>query len=89
MDESGPANYIQWKYEGDEHWNNLISISELMNLTLAGVSIWYDEEDGHYHFGHKEVEKASYAASHTGKQIITAVELGEILYDAGPIPLED
>lgn len=36
---SGPANYIQWKYEGDEYWNNLISISELMNLALAGVCI--------------------------------------------------
>ena len=37
---SGPANFIQWKYEGDPYWTNLMSISELMNLTLAGVSIW-------------------------------------------------
>jgi hypothetical protein len=29
---------IQWKHEGDEHWTNLISISELMNVALAGVS---------------------------------------------------
>ena len=41
---SGPANFIQWKYEGDEYWTNLISISELMNLALAGVSIWQNTE---------------------------------------------
>lgn len=85
---SGPANYIQWKYEGDEYWNNLISISELMNLTLAGVAIWKNE-DGEIHFGHREVIKAEYTATHTGKQIITDVELGDILFDAGKIPFPD
>lgn len=83
---SGPANYIQWKYEGDEYWNNLISISELMNLTLAGVSIWFNEDDQRWHFGHREVEHAYYDSTPTGKRIITDVELGEVLYDAGPLP---
>lgn len=83
---SGPANFIQWKYEGQEEWTNLISISELMNLALAGVSVWYDEEDEKYHFGHKEIKKASYDAGRDGGQIISAVELGDVLYDAGPLP---
>ena len=83
---SGPANFIQWKYEGQEEWTNLISISELMNLALAGVSVWYDEEDEKYHFGHKEIKKASYDAGKDGGQIISAVDLGDVLYDAGPLP---
>lgn len=88
-EESGPANFIQWKYEGDAEWNNLISISELMNLTLAGVSIWKNEEDGKYHFGHKEVVNARYTATHEGRQIISDVVLGDVLFDAGPIPMTD
>lgn len=87
---SGPARFIQWKYEGQENWTNLISISELMNLTLAGVSIWYNSEDGMYHFGHREVISAKYDANKEGRRIITDVELDMsdcgILYDAGPIP---
>ena len=86
---SGPANYIQWKYEGDEYWNNLISISELMNLALAGVCIWFDEDDQEYHLGHRQVLHATYDSSKTGKKIISDVEHGDILYDAGPIHLPD
>ena len=86
---SGPANYIQWKYEGDEYWNNLISISELMNLALAGVCIWFDEDDQEYHLGHRQVITATYDSSKTGKRIISDVEHGEVLYDAGPIHLPD
>lgn len=82
---SGPANYIQWKYEGDEYWNNLISISELMNLALAGVCIWFDEDDQEYHLGHREVLHATYDSSKTKKRIISKVEHGDVLYDAGPI----
>ena len=90
---SGPANYIQWKYEGEDYWNNLISISELMNLTLAGVTIFpvENEETGkvEYHLGHKEVTKATYDSTETGKRIITEVELGEVLFDAGKIPFPE
>ena len=90
---SGPANYIQWKYEGQDYWNNLISISELMNLTLAGVTIFPVEnpETGktEYHLGHKEVTKATYDSTPEGKQIITDVELGEVLFDAGKIPFPE
>ena len=90
---SGPANYIQWKYEGEDYWNNLISISELMNLTLAGVTIFpvQNEETGkvEYHLGHKEVTKATYDSTETGKRIITDVELGEVLFDAGKIPFPE
>lgn len=84
---SGPANYIQWKYEGDEYWNNLISISELMNLALAGVSFWYNEDTQEWHFGHKEVIRASYTADKNGRKIISDVELGDILFDAGAVPM--
>lgn len=86
---SGPANYIQWKYEGDEYWNNLISISELMNLALAGVCIWFDETDQEYHLGHRQVLHATYDSSKSGKRIISDVEHGDVLYDAGPIHLPD
>lgn len=86
---SGPANVIQWKHEGDEYWTNLISISELMNLTLAGVSFWQDEEDDNsWHFGHKEVLKATYSSSKDATKIV-AVELGDVLYDAGKVPFPD
>lgn len=83
-EESGPARFIQWKYEGEEEWRNLISISELMNLALAGVSFWR-EEDG-WHFGHKEVISATYSSDASGNQIISNVELGNVLFDAGTIP---
>ena len=85
---SGPANFIQWKYEGDEYWTNLISISELMNLTLAGVSIWQNSE-GKWHFGHKEVVKATYASDKNGRKIISNVKLGDILFDAGELPFAE
>ena len=83
-EESGPARFIQWKYEGEEEWRNLISISELMNLALAGVAFWR-EEDG-WHFGHKEVISATYSSDASGNQIISNVELGSVLFDAGAIP---
>lgn len=86
---SGPANMIQWKHEGDQEWTNLISISELMNLTLAGVSFWQDpDDDNAWHFGHKEVVKATYS-SDKGTTKIIAVDLGEVLFDAGKVPFPD
>lgn len=84
-EESGPANFIQWKYEGDAEWTNLISISELLNLALAGVSFWPDN-DGYWHFGHKEVIRATYSSDDSGRDIISDVELGDVLFDAGKIP---
>jgi len=86
---SGPANFIQWKYEGDEHWTNLISISELMNLALCGICFWYDNNDGEWHFGNKEVLKATYHSDKNGRKIISRVELGDVLFDAGSIPIND
>lgn len=85
---SGPANFIQWKYEGDEYWTNLISISELMNLALAGVSIWQNSE-GKWHFGHKEVVKANYISDKNGRKIISNVRLGDVLFDAGELPFAE
>lgn len=89
-EKSGPARFIQWKYEGDPHWTNLISISELMNLTLAGITIFPVEnsETGktEYHLGHKEVLEATYESDKDGHRIISNVELGHVLFDAGPIP---
>lgn len=85
---SGPANFIQWKYEGDEHWTNLISIQELMNLAFAGMCTW-EAADGKWHFGYKEVVKATYDSTKSGRRIINRVELGQILFDAGEIPLQD
>lgn len=85
---SGPANFIQWKYEGDEHWTNLISIQELMNLAFAGMCTW-EAADGKWHFGYKEVVKATYDSTKSGRRIISRVELGQILFDAGEIPLQD
>lgn len=84
-EESGPARFIQWKYEGEENWTNLISIAELMNLTLAGVCTWRSELDGEWHIGHREVLRAKYESTATGKKIISHVDLGEVLFDAGPI----
>lgn len=83
---SGPANFIQWKYEGDPYWTNLISISELMNLALAGISIW-QATDGKWHFGHREVVKANYISDKNGRKIISNVRLGDVLFDAGEIPI--
>lgn len=64
-----------------------------MNLTLAGVTIFpvQNEETGNveYHLGHKEVTKATYDSTETGKRIITDVELGEVLFDAGKIPFPE
>ena len=64
-----------------------------MNLTLAGVTIFpvQNPETGktEYHLGHKEVTKATYDSTPEGKQIITDVELGEVLFDAGPIPFPE
>lgn len=85
-EESGPANMIQWKHEGDANWTNLISIAELMNLALAGVSIWSDEDTNKWHFGHREVIKAQYESNRDGQKIISHVELGNILFDAGELP---
>ena len=85
---SGPANFIQWKYEGDEHWTNLISISELMNLALAGVSIW-KATDGKWHFGHREVVRANYISDKNGRKIISNVRLGDVLFDAGELPFAE
>ena len=85
---SGPANFIQWKYEGDEYWTNLISISELMNLALAGVSIWQNTE-GKWHFGHREVVRANYVSDKNGRKIISNVTLGDVLFDAGELPFEE
>ena len=84
---SGPANFIQWKYEGDEYWTNLMSISELMNLALAGISIW-QATDGKWHFGHREVVRANYISDKNGRKIISNVRLGDVLFDAGEIPVD-
>ena len=86
---SGPANFIQWKYEGDEYWTNLISISELMNLALAGVSVWKNEDDQKWHLGHREVIKATYDSDKNGRKIISNVILGDILFDAGELPFAE
>jgi len=86
---SGPAVFIQWKYEGDQEWRNLISISELMNLALAGVNIWPDADTGKLHFGHREVVSATYSSGKNGKTIISNVKLGEVLFDAGELPYDD
>ena len=88
-EESGPANMIQWKHEGDEHWTNLISISELMNLALCGICFWYDNNDQEWHFGNKEVLKATYQSDKNGRKIVSRVELGDVLFDAGSIPIND
>ena len=86
---SGPANFIQWKYEGDEYWTNLISISELMNLALAGVSVWKNEDDQKWHLGHREVIKATYDSDKNGRKIISNVRLGDVLFDAGELPFAE
>lgn len=60
-----------------------------MNLALAGVCIWFDETDQEYHLGHRQVLHATYDSSKSGKRIISDVEHGDVLYDAGPIHLPD
>ena len=92
-EESGPGYYIQWKREGSDHWTNLMSISELMNLALAGCCIWSvtnpDTEKTEYHFGHRQVLRATYDASRLDGGRIAEVELGDVLFDAGAINLPD
>lgn len=96
-EETGPGYYIQWKREGNEEWTDLMSISELMNIALAGVSFWWaDDENGatdangnpvqRLHFGHKQVVRATYDASKLGNKRIAEVELGDVLFDAGEVP---
>jgi hypothetical protein len=62
-----------------------------MNLTLAGITIFpvEDAETGkiEYHLGHKEVLEATYDSDKDGHRIISNVELGHVLFDAGPIPI--
>lgn len=91
-EESGPGYYIQWKKEGQEEWTNLMSISELMNIALAGVSFW-DQEDSdgihRIHFGHRQVQKATYDSEKLGNKKIAEVELGDVLFDAGAVPYPD
>lgn len=60
-----------------------------MNLAVAGVCFWYDEETEEWHFGHKEIVKATYTADKNGRQIISNVELGDVLFDAGAVPMPD
>ena len=99
-EETGPGYYIQWKREGNEHWTNLMSISELMNIALAGVSFWWDDAmDGStdiegnpiqtLHFGHRQVQSATYDASKLGNSRIAEVELGDVLFDAGEVPFKN
>lgn len=96
-EKTGPGYYIQWKREGAEEWTNLMSISELMNIALAGVCFWWDDaKDGStdiegnpvqtLHFGHKQVVEATYDASKLGNKRIADVTLGDVLFDAGEIP---
>ena len=86
---SGPARFIQWKYEGDKYWTNLISISELMNLALCGICFWYDKHDQEWHSGHREVIRADYSSNKNGRKIISRVKLGDVLFDAGVLPIND
>lgn len=96
-EKTGPGYYIQWKREGAEEWTNLMSISELMNIALAGVCFWWDDaKDGStdiegnpvqtLHFGHRQVVEATYDASKLGNKRIADVTLGDVLFDAGEIP---
>ena len=95
-EESGPGYFIQWKREGNEEWTNLMSISELMNIALAGVSFWWQDSDSEtdqsgnpirkLHFGHRQVVKATYDSSKTGLKKIAEVILGDVLFDAGEVP---
>ena len=97
--ETGPGYYIQWKREGAEEWTNLMSISELMNLALAGVSFWEETDESdldatgqpkkYIHFGHKQVIKATYDASKLGNNRIAEVVLGDVLFDAGRVPFPE
>ncbi len=97
--ETGPGYYIQWKREGAQEWTNLMSISELMNLALAGVSFWEEVDNSevdatgqpkkYIHFGHKQVVKATYDASKLGNNRIAEVVLGDVLFDAGRVPFPE
>jgi hypothetical protein len=60
-----------------------------MNLALAGISFWYVEEDQAWHYGHREVVKATYSADKNGRKIISDVELGRVLLDCGKVPMPD
>ena len=96
-EETGPGYYIQWKREGNEHWTNLMSISELMNIALAGICFWKEPDKNgakdvngkvieRLHLGHKQVVKATYDSSKLGNKKIAEVVLGDVLFDAGEIP---
>lgn len=96
-EETGPGYYIQWKREGNEHWTNLMSISELMNIALAGICFWWEPDKNgvtdvngkvieRLHLGHKQVVKATYDSSKLGNKKIAEVVLGDVLFDAGEIP---
>lgn len=56
-----------------------------MNLALCGICVWKNDDDGLYHLGHREVIKAKYESTKTGQKIISHVQLGEVLFDAGEI----
>lgn len=76
-----------------------MSISELMNLALAGVSFWEETDESeidatgqpkkYIHFGHKQVVKATYDASKLGNKRIAEVVLGDVLFDAGRVPFPE
>ncbi|MBO7692871.1 MAG: hypothetical protein J6T10_09610 [Methanobrevibacter sp.] len=76
-----------------------MSISELMNLALAGVSFWEEVDNSevdatgqpkkYIHFGHKQVVKATYDASKLGNNRIAEVVLGDVLFDAGRVPFPE
>jgi len=59
-----------------------------MNLAFAGMATW-EASDGKWHFGYKEVLKATYDSNKAGRRIISRVELGDVLFDAGELPLND
>jgi hypothetical protein len=59
-----------------------------MNLAFAGMATW-EASDGKWHFGYKEVLKATYDSNKAGRRVISRVELGDILFDAGELPLND
>lgn len=63
-----------------------------MNLALAGIC-FFQKEDAtgamKWHIGHREVVKAYYDATTSGKKIISDVALGDVLFDAGEVPWPD
>lgn len=60
-----------------------------MNLALCGICFWYDKHDQEWHYGHKEVIRADYASDKNGRKIISRVKLGDVLFDAGVLPIND